>query len=47
MSHLTALTNLASLTRTLLLSTIITCALWILIGRYLSVDTLELILRLV
>lgn len=47
MSHLTALRNLASFTRALLLSTILACTLWILAGRYLSIDTLELILRFV
>lgn len=46
-SHLAIVTSLADLTRSILLSLVFTIYLWILAGRYMSVEHLEMMLRFV
>lgn len=46
-SHIAALANLVALTQSFLVSLVFTLFLWILVGRYMSEDNLEMILGVV
>lgn len=46
-SHIAALANLVTLTQSFVVSLVFTLYLWILVGRYVSVDNLEMILGFV
>lgn len=47
MTHAATAAILADLTSTLVVSTLLSCLLWIVAGRFLSADTLELMLEFV